>query len=136
MNEYLTAFNDVQLKFIASDDLNPGIHNQGQGVVEAAVDDFFIYDDVPNSVGSGPAAGKANIYPSPADNYIKVSLPVATTGTISLHDISGKVIKTLVMKENTTSYTIETGHLAAGHYTLLINTGHTIQSSSIAISHK
>lgn len=136
VDEYLTAFNDVQLKFIASDDINPGIHNQGQGVVEAAVDDFFIYDDQPNSVGSGPSVGKASIYPSPADNYVMVALPVATTGTISLYDISGKIVKTIAMKENTTSYKIETSQLSAGHYSLLINTGHTIQSSSIVISHK
>lgn len=137
--EYLLNNSRVQLRFVANDVTNANLPNNGQSVVEAGVDDFFIYDKatpLPSAVNNVAPAEKAKIYPNPADGIVNVSLPANTKGTMGLYDITGKVIYELKLDGTNTNYHIGTSQLAAGQYLLIIQTdNHTIQSSKISVRH-
>lgn len=140
VSEYLATNSRVQLQFIANDVTNANLPNSGQSVVEAGVDDFFIYDKIgttePSAVNNIAPVEKAKIYPNPADEVVNVSLPANTKGSMGLYDIAGKMIYELKMDGSNTNYHIGTNQLPAGQYLLVIKTdNHTIQTSKISVRH-
>jgi hypothetical protein len=64
------------------------------------------------------------VYPNPASDVITVSLNKATTATISIVDLAGKVVKTSSMNGLTTS--INTSDLSNGVYHVTITDGTTV----------
>lgn len=130
VDQFLSGARIVQMRFVANDP------TASPSVVEAAIDDFFIYDGVPTSV-KDVAELKAGIYPNPADGSVTISTPVATKGTILVYDVMGKQVNALQMDGAKTSYMIETSHLAAGQYMVLIQgENKTIQSNKLVVTHK
>jgi hypothetical protein len=128
VDQFLPGQRVVQMRFIATD-------NTQASVVEAAIDDFFIYDGVPTSVDD-VVPQKANIYPNPADENVTVDLPEALKGSIAIYDLTGKQISVLQMDGSKTNYTIDTKYLAAGQYMLLIQGDNkTIQSNKLIVTH-
>ncbi len=127
VSEYLPGTTDkIQMRFVATDATN--------GTVEAAVDDFFIYDAWTAGVDNVQAK-KANVYPNPADDNVTIVLPQATAGTITLSDITGRTLYTVSMNDGTANYNIKTSALASGQYIVTIQTGKTIQSVKVVVSH-
>lgn len=125
----------VQMKFIASDAIVSG-QGSGQSTVEAAVDDFFIYDKKDNAGVSEIMPGKADIYPNPADETLHIKLAAGiTSGSIGLYDITGRALQTVAIYGGNSSYTMDTKELAAGHYLLVIKTDKTIQTKKVVIAH-
>ena len=49
VKDYVNLSSSVQLKFIASDSIRPGQNLDGGSLIEAAVDDLYLYE----SLGSG-----------------------------------------------------------------------------------
>ncbi|XZF12872.1 T9SS type A sorting domain-containing protein [Chitinophagaceae bacterium MMS25-I14] len=138
VKDYLPTSTMVQMRFVASDATNATLPNQGRSVVEAAVDDFRIYDkEAPAGVGSVQlAAGSVSVYPNPADENLRVVLSQKNiTGTISLCDITGKAISVLQAVPGTTEYQINTAKLAAGTYMLMVRADKTIQVKKVVIAH-
>ncbi len=126
--QYLPNAKGVQLRFIASD-------NGDDSNIEAAIDDFFIYDGVPESVANVPQT-KAEIYPNPADGSVYVSFTKASKGTISILDITGKMLQTIGMDGTTTNYNISTAQLTAGQYMINIQTDNkTYQTHKLVVTH-
>lgn len=135
LKEYLASKSNIQFKFIAQDPSETGLYNNGQSAVEAAIDDFFIYDDVPADVAT-VVPTKASIYPNPANDKLEISMAQAgTSGNIGLYDISGKQLSTMQLNLNTTHYELDTRPFASGHYFLVIQTGKSIQSQQVVIKH-
>lgn len=134
VSEFWTGASKIQMRFVAEDALRSNLPNNGQGIVEAAVDDFFIYDAASLSVDNVNVQ-KANIYPNPADDRVVVELPEAATGTIKLYDVTGKVLSTQAIENGKLSYTVNTSSLAAGTYFVTIQTGASIQSQHVVVQH-
>jgi hypothetical protein len=119
---------NVQLRFVATD-------AGTQSIVEAAVDDFFIYDAAPLSA-KDIIPVKAKVFPNPANEQITVALPSALKGTVSLYDLTGKVLSTQQMDGTTLSYDINTTSVAPGQYMIVIQGDNkTIQSQKVVVSH-
>lgn len=133
VSEYLTS-SKVQMRFIATDAMSSSLPNNGQGTVEAGVDDFFIYDAWTSGVDN-VASLKAAVYPNPADDKISIVVPQGAKGTITLYDLSGKAISSQPMTDGVQQYSINTTALAAGQYLLTIQTGKTIQSNKVVVGH-
>lgn len=137
VNEFLPGATNIQLRFIAQDAINTNMSSNGQNIVEAAVDDFIIYDGNPTSVNdAAPAAIKAEVYPNPADDQVNVVLPAGSKGSISVYDVSGRILHTVAVTEATAKYSINTSGLAAGTYMLLMQTQYAVQNTSFVVSHK
>lgn len=136
VSEYWTNASKIQMRFIASDVLNSSLPNSGENLVEAAVDDFIIYDGAPLSVGGTPQNIRAKVYPNPADQQISVDMPKGMVGDMQLMDVTGRVVSRQKVDGNTTNYTINTANIAAGTYMVFIQTDKAVQSIKVVVDHK
>lgn len=135
VQEYLPNSKYVQIKFIATDAVNTSLPNNGQNNIEAAVDDFAIYDMWAAGINGVEADAKAKIYPNPADNTLNISLPKGIKGSLGLYDMTGKAVVAEQLDGNTNLYRINTTQLPAGTYMLMIQADKLIQSQKVVISH-
>lgn len=134
VKDYLTTLNNVQLKFVAADNQRDTIRNNGQDIVEAAIDDFFIYDQKPVGV-ENTVAMKAYVYPNPADDKVVITYPSATKGTYVLMDVSGKVAAKASLNTDNAATIIDTKQLTPGTYTLQVQTENSLQSIKLVLHH-
>lgn len=135
VSEYYPGAQKIQMRFIASD-LVTTRPNDGQNLVEAAVDDFFIYDGAPTSIANSPEQLRAKIYPSPADQQVTVTIPNSGTGTLQLLDLAGRVLSTQQIEAGKNNYTINTANLASGTYMVLMKTDKAIQNTKVVVAHQ
>jgi hypothetical protein len=136
VDEYLTSSKYVQMRFVATDAVNSSKVDNGQNNVEAAIDDFFIYEGWATGVAEQPQRMDLHVYPNPADNTVTVTLPTGVAGSISLFDLTGRALFTQTMDAGTVKYTFNTASLADGQYMLIMQTSNkTIQAQKIVVKH-
>jgi hypothetical protein len=128
VREYLPATTKFMMKFIA-EDLSPG------STVEAAIDDFFLYDNAVINGIDNVSLSKASIFPNPANDEIFVTVPGSLQGMISLFDMAGKEIIMHEMKDGIKEYKLSTRAVAAGNYFLIIKTARSVQSNKVSVIH-
>ncbi len=136
IKEYVTPTARMKFRFIASDSTLTGMYQQGQSNVEAAVDDFFIYDLDGTTTGiSETAIAQTKVYPNPANDALTVSLP-ETLGQadLALYDISGRLVWA-ASTVATGSFRIETRSFTAGQYMMVIKSGKATHTQKIVIAH-
>lgn len=136
VSEFMPAGYPVQMRFIAEDRVITNQNNNGQNIIEAAVDDFMIYEGHPTSVEDMPEVIKAEVYPNPADNVVNITVPDRSRGSVKLYDITGKVLAQVELNDAETTYQLNTSGLAAGTYMVLIQTQYAVQNTSVVISHQ
>ena len=85
--DYVTLTNQVKIKFVAGDENQPSL-------VEAAVDDFRIYDQLPTSINENQNSITFNAYPNPASSEINIRWNQSEQSTISLQltDHLGQIV--------------------------------------------
>ena len=54
IKDYVNLTSSIQLKFIASDSIRSGQYLDGGSLIEAAVDDLFLYESIDNGTGVNP----------------------------------------------------------------------------------
>lgn len=136
VSEFLPGANAIQMRFVAEDRVISTMSNNGQDVVEAAVDDFIIYESSPLGVDNTKVNINSEIYPNPADNSMNITVPAHSKGKIMLYDITGKIIAETAVNKNEMKYSINTAHIAAGTYMVMVQTQFAVQNSKVVISHK
>lgn len=136
VSEFIGTPAAIEMRFIAEDRIISSASQDGQNIIEAAVDDFIIYEGAPLSVEDAKAPVNAKVYPNPADGVVNISLPQAGTGTATLMDVTGKTITQIQVAEGQTEYQINTSGLAAGTYVVLLQTNYVVQSTRITVEHK
>jgi hypothetical protein len=96
VNDYVTATNNVQIRFIVSDSIHIGQNLDGGSLIEAALDDIQLWDDASadavddldaNSIG-------LNVYPNPVTTNatMEFSLPISTEVTFSITNAIGQIV--------------------------------------------
>ncbi|MDI9320400.1 MAG: T9SS type A sorting domain-containing protein [Phycisphaerales bacterium] len=132
--EVFSSASQMQLKFIATE-AHPTTPAGSFALVEAAVDDIVIYEGIETSSGIAKAPkALAKIYPNPAVQTLNIELPATYQElSITLYNMSGKLISTVPVTNGATKYAIETKNMAAGQYMLMIKMDKTIQTSTITI---
>ncbi len=134
VSEYFAGVTTVQMRFVAEDRVLSGLQQSGQNVVEAAIDDFIIYEGSPLAIND-KADVEARIYPNPADNMVNIEVPAGSKGSITLYDITGKTISKLEVTERTHKYSVNTSSVPAGTYLVLVQTQYAVQNNKVVISH-
>jgi hypothetical protein len=125
----------IQLKFFASDSVITTLDDDGQGILAAGIDDIYIYDKAKTSVEE-TAHQPAQVYPNPADGLLYITLPVATAGTLSIWDISGKKLDEVKLNDNTRQYSFRTDRYADGMYQIMIEGNNGIEIKKVTIAHQ
>lgn len=134
VSEYFQGLTTIQMRFVAEDKIIAGLPQNGQNIVEAAVDDFIIYEGSPLSV-TDKAAVEAKIYPNPADNLVNIEVPADSKGSIILYDVTGKIISKTIVTAGQQKYSINTSAIPAGTYLVMIQTQYAVQNNKVIISH-
>jgi hypothetical protein len=128
------------LFFIAEDSLRADDASgfNGGSIVEAAVDDLFLYDvgePVIQSVNESDII--AGVFPNPANELVNVYFG-NITGDVNLvltNTIGETVLTDKFNVTNGSQYTIATTKLAQGVYTLTIANDGTVANKQIIIQH-
>lgn len=129
VSEFVPASGPIQLRFIAEDD-------NDQNIIEAAIDDFIIYEGFPTGVPDMPEVQRAEVYPNPADKLVNITVPNNSEGSVQLYDVTGKVLKHVPVTTANTQYSINTFDIATGTYMVLIQTQYAVQSVKVVVSHQ
>lgn len=130
--EYFPGVNTFVMRFLATDITPSGAPQRC--LVEAAVDDFIIYEATGSTGVNENSIAKAAIYPNPTSDMINVKLPTNTDANeIKLYDLQGKLISSITTQKGVTEYHIDTKLISVGQYFITIIMGKTIQNSLITI---
>lgn len=125
VRDFMEPTATMKFQFIASDSIRPGQNLEGGSLVEAALDDFLVWDEYITNVSENDAANELQIavYPNPASDQISISWLAKTENNyfVELINSEGKVVQSTAVKgvragQYTHRETIS--HLAAGIYTL------------------
>lgn len=136
LKEYYTSINQFMIRFIASDKIQTNQSGNGQSMVEAAVDDLFLYDNSSLvSVAPSPEVSKAKIYPNPTSADVTLEIPNPSVGHIVLYDISGKELQRIETQAGKQVYTLSLKAYPSGIYQVMVQMGKTIQVSKITVTH-
>eukprot|EP01012_Entosiphon_sulcatum_P039991 TRINITY_DN53610_c0_g1_i1.p1 TRINITY_DN53610_c0_g1~~TRINITY_DN53610_c0_g1_i1.p1 ORF type:complete len:991 (+),score=137.10 TRINITY_DN53610_c0_g1_i1:12-2984(+) len=134
VKDYLSSASKIQLRFIAIDDVNSSLTANGENVVEAAVDDFSVYDAFSTGV-SEAAKSTFSIHPNPADQTVNVTFSAPAAGSILMYDLTGRQVASISTNAATATYSINTANLASGTYMLMLQNGTTVESHKIVVAH-
>jgi len=98
VRDFLEPTNQMRFRFIASDSIRPGEYLEGGSLVEAAVDDFFIFDAI--SVGMEElrrAQHELVVWPNPfPGNELNLSFAMTKQGpvTVGIYAENGQLVFT------------------------------------------
>ena len=146
VSDYVEPTETVSLIFIAQDSVMPGADLDGGSLVEAAVDDLQLWDMgevVVDTTGDTTGTGNAipelfalvNMYPNPANQFITLSANEAgISAVISLYNQLGEMVRqTDIDLAARQEYTLYTGDLAEGIYTIVLESDGRADRSQIVI---
>ena len=138
VKDYVTLSNTVQIRFVAEDSLIPGANLNGGSIVEAAIDDFYLYEEGTSGIHENDEVTSMTTYPNPAKDNIIIDFSImeATDVTIELTNTLGqKVYSTAVGKKMRGSYKekINIENLAQGVYVLNMKTTKNMKTKKITI---
>jgi len=95
VSDYLNPTSTMKFQFIASDSTVVGAYLDGGSLIEAAVDDFVVYDALIIGVEENEQdENRLTVYPNPTKDQINLNLYMAypENGVIRIHDVTGRIV--------------------------------------------
>ncbi|PQJ09924.1 hypothetical protein CJD36_014560 [Flavipsychrobacter stenotrophus] len=136
VNAFVTGASHIQVRFVASDSILSNWDDNGQSTTVGGVDDFYIMDKGDNTSVTNVELIKANVHPNPANDRLDIVLEGNDNkGYIELYDLSGKEIYNLSIEPGKSNFSINTGTITPGVYSLVIQTGKMIECKKVVIAH-
>lgn len=122
----------MQIKFTASE--TPS--SSGNGLVEAAVDDFVIYEGEESSSVIDEQKALAAIYPNPASGTLNIALPAGSYDEVSIrfYDLGGRMTHMVPTTKGGTRYAVNTIGMVPGQYLVVVQMDKTIQTQKVTIT--
>ena len=140
VKDYVTLSSTVQMRFIAQDSLTSALPfpDNGQSIVEAALDNYYLYEEAVSGIHESNVVTAVTVFPNPAVNSVTVSYEMLSNEdvVIELMNNIGQVVYSQVIADNSTgkhSLKIETADLSAGMYLLNIKAGKTSTNRKVAV---
>lgn len=138
VSDFIEPTAEMRFQFIASDSANADPNIENGSLIEAAMDDFIIYDKLITGVAN-EAIDAVSIYPNPATNQINVSLSkvAGEVQSIELVNAAGKIVVSLSNGQfrNNAVVVLPTDAVASGSYTVVIKTATNSYSRNVQIIH-
>ena len=125
VEDFLTPTAQMRFKFIASDSLRPEVNLSGGSLVEAAMDDFTLFDEyVPQSIGEANASSEWQVLPNlltEGNTALNISLPSGEwIENVSVSAINGQMVRKEQSFNAVGSMRYEVGNLDSGYYLLSV----------------
>jgi len=138
VKDYVTLTNTIKLRFVAEDSLIPGAELDGGSLVEAAIDDVFLYEESAVGIHENEQVASMNAYPNPAkdDLYLDYALIEATEVNVELMNAVGQQLYSESFGkqgEGMHRRKIDTESLAQGVYVLNMRTDKGVKTMKITI---
>jgi Zn-dependent metalloprotease len=138
VKDYVTLTATIQMRFIVSDSLITGAYLNGGSLVEGALDNYYIYEEMVSGIAENASITAINVFPNPATNSVAISYEVLNNEAVTMEVMNnlGQVVYTQVMKENAVGkhlVKLETSSFAEGMYLLKIKTDKKDYLQKIAI---
>lgn len=123
VSDYVTPTAQVKMQFIASDSTHIGQNLDGGSLVEAALDDFILYDAIVTGVNEiNISENSISIYPNPARDQISIRVNNRQGGVaeIQLINSTGQLAFSTQLKTSPglRNYSLELPEMAEGIYTV------------------
>ncbi|MCW5898537.1 MAG: T9SS type A sorting domain-containing protein [Flavobacteriales bacterium] len=123
VKDYVTPTAQVRLKFHASDSIRPGQNLDGGSLVEAAVDDVQLWDEVINTQSQFelPPPSVTSVYPDPAVDELNVLVTLNGSRLLGFEvvDMTGRIVLSPPSSgPHADRHRIDVSRLADGHYVL------------------
>jgi len=128
VSDYLEPTNQMRFRFIASDSIRPGENLEGGSLVEAALDDFILYDGTFVSVDEkNDPQHNLVVWPNPiVGNELELSFAMANNGsvTVRVYAENGQLVHTQNLGQQPSGVVrrrVTLPELAAGSYMLEVS---------------
>jgi len=128
VEDFLAPTAQMRFKFIASDSLRPEVNLNGGSLVEAAMDDFTLYDEfIPEYIDNQAHLEAWNVFPnviSQANSNINITIPPnEILSAISIFSSNGSLLKSEKNNQFTATTQVNVGDLANGYYWMKLEGG-------------
>jgi hypothetical protein len=138
VEDFLTPTAQMRFKFIASDSLRPEVNLSGGSLVEAAMDDFTLFDEYVPQAMDEVERENWRIYPSLiTQDYSRINIEsplLQSVNNIQIINSTGSVINNWeTFDRNSAVIRIDLGEMSNGYYLLKINGEMGSQVSPIII---
>jgi hypothetical protein len=130
VKDYVTLTSNVKIRFVAEDSLIPGAYLDGGSLVEAALDDIYLYEEGTTGLEDNSSVSYMNVYPNPAVNALNIAYSLSREEEVSI-EIRNALGQLVYSIGKTTEAAgghmarVETTALAAGLYSVNIQAGKT-----------
>jgi len=120
VSDYVSPTDQVQLKFIASDSTMTNFDLSGQSLVEAGVDDLFIWDLAPVGLDEISPDKALSIYPNPADEKLVMQIlsSVSKAATVQIVNALGEIVFNEPIDTDQKQFILPVKNLEDGFYAL------------------
>ena len=90
VNDYVSLTDNFKIRFIASDSIRLGLYLDGGSLVEAAVDDLYLYDETQSTFVEDLSVFNIDVYPNPTKN--KVYIKSVNSCKLKIYNLLGELI--------------------------------------------
>lgn len=138
VTDYVSLSNNVKLRFVAEDSLTSALPfpDNGQSIVEAAIDDIFLYEQGFSGLEEAGISGIV-VYPNPAEDQVFIDFiaPKSETLTIRIDNALGQQSLQTIQSVNqgTNRLRLSTDQLAAGIYSLTIQSKYSKTTRKLTV---
>jgi hypothetical protein len=138
--DWMEPTSQMRFQFIASDSTRVGQNLDGGSLIEAAVDDFVVYDRMVVNVEQAQELTSAIVvYPNPASDRIRLQskYPLLRDARIELVSSIGQIVYAKAIGDIPfgRTITVETSQLADGSYTLRLVSEEVNETQVVVIRH-
>ncbi len=144
ISDYVEPTDNVALLFIAQDSVIPGGYLDGGSLVEAAIDDLYLYrkaDSIPDTTGNVAIENISeliyHVYPNPAQDNLNISFNNFSSASVDIklcNSIGDIIYSEVINLSSKNSCTLNTSPFAAGVYALIVSDDYKSARQHIVIS--
>ena len=136
--DYVTPTNQMKIQFITSDSTHLGQNLDGGSLIEAAVDDFILYDRLVIGVDENNAFSSFAVFPNPASDFLNISWNAqkSEVANVKLINVQGQIAyeTKLILNSGLHNYHVKLPELAEGLYKIIISNKRMMAEQSVFIA--
>ena len=123
--DFMTPTNQMKFQFIASDSTHLGQNLDGGSLIEAAMDDFIVYDQLIIGVDEAQSISTFSVFPNPAHDQLTLNWNAikSESAEVKLINAQGQVAfqTSLHLAIGVHNYDLKLPELATGLYTFMLS---------------
>lgn len=126
VSDYLPVTSTFQMRFVASDSIRLGQNLDGGSLIEAAVDELYIWEPRDgNSIAEIEGVSDINVFPNPVTTVLIATLEVNEPIELNLNivDVMGRIVKTesaIQLRTGQSKISVNTADFFPGTYELIL----------------